>query len=161
MSIEIVSNGGAMLVPQKAQYALRGVFELAKRFGQGPVKVADIAEVQAIPPRFLEVILNQLKRAGFLDSRRGSEGGYFLTRRPELISVGEVIRFMQGDTSPVECVARSSKDRCPLYGDCVFLPMWRRVEKAVSDVYDGTTFRDLMEEEQKKRTADYVPSYTI
>ena len=113
-----------MLVPQKSQYALRGVFELAKRFGQGPVKVAEIADSQAIPHRFLEVILNQLKQAGFLDSRRGSEGGYLLTRHPGRITVGEVIRFMQGEVGPVECVAGSSKDRCRLYGDCVFLPMW-------------------------------------
>ena len=149
-----------MLVPQKAQYALRGVFELAKRFGQGPAKVADIAEAQAIPPRFLEVILNQLKQAGFLDSRRGREGGYFLTRRPERISAGEVIRFMQGDMSPVECGTRGSRSRCPLYGDCVFLPMWQRAEKAVSAVYDGTTFGDLVEKE-KNRAGEYVPDFSI
>jgi Rrf2 family protein len=106
------------------------------------------------------VILNQLKRAGFLDSKRGSEGGYFLTRRPERISAGEVIRFMQGDMSPVECGARGSRDRCRLYGDCVFLPMWQRAEKAVSAVYDGTTFGDLMEEE-KKRAGEYVPDFSI
>ena len=148
------------MVPQKTQYALRAVFELARRYGQGPVKISDTAEAQAIPPRFLEVILNQLKQAGFLDSRRGSEGGYFLTRRPEQVRVGEVIRFMQGDVGPVECVAGSSKDRCPLYGDCVFLPMWQRVEKAISNVYDGTSFQDLVEED-KKKSGEYVPGYSI
>ncbi len=149
-----------MLVPQKSQYALRAVFELAKRFGQGPAKIADIAEAQAIPPRFLEVILSNLKQAGFLDSRRGSEGGYLLTRRPEEVSVGDVITYMQGDASPVDCVAGSSKSRCPLYGDCVFLPMWQKVGKAISDVYDGTSFQDLVEEE-KKKSGEYVPGYSI
>ncbi len=149
-----------MLVPQRSQYALRAVFELAKRFGQGPAKIADIAEAQAIPPRFLEVILNNLKQAGFLDSRRGSEGGYLLTRRPEEVSVGDVITYMQGDASPVDCVAGSSKNRCPLYGDCVFLPMWQKVGKAISDVYDSTNFQNLVEEE-KKKSGEYVPCYSI
>ncbi len=149
-----------MLVPQKSQYALRAVFELAKRFGQGPMKISDIAEAQAIPPRFLEVILSHLKRAGFLESRRGSEGGYSLTRPPEKLSVGDVLRFMQGDVSLVECVAGNSKGRCPLYGDCVFLPMWSEVAKAISDVYEGTSFQDLVEKD-KKKSGEYVPSYSI
>ncbi len=149
-----------MQVPQRSQYALRAVFELAKRFGQGPVKIADIAEAQAIPPRFLEVILSNLKQAGFLDSRRGSEGGYLLTRRPEEVSVGDVIGYLQGDASPVDCIAGGSKKRCPLYGDCVFLPMWQKVGKAISDVYDGTNFQDLVEEE-KKKSGEYVPGYSI
>ncbi|MHC4199380.1 MAG: RrF2 family transcriptional regulator [Planctomycetota bacterium] len=148
------------MVPQKTQYALRAVFELAKRYGQGPVKISDAAEAQAIPPRFLEVILNQLKRAAFLESRRGREGGYLLTRRPAELSVGEVMRSMQGDMSPVDCVADGSKSRCPLHGDCVFLPMWRRAGKAAADVYDSTTFQDLIEEESK-RSREYIPGYSI
>jgi len=149
-----------MLVPQKAQYALRGVFELAKRFGQGPVKVADIAEPQAIPPRFLEVILNQLKRAGFVESRRGREGGYMLSRAPEALTVGEVLRFVEGPTSPVGCIGAAAKDRCQLFGSCVFLPMWQRVQEAISGVYDGTTFQDLVDQDEANRD-EYVPAYAI
>ncbi len=149
-----------MLVPQRSQYALRAVFELAKRFGQGPLKIADIAEAQAIPPRFLEVILSQLKQAGFLESRRGSAGGYFLTRRPDEVTVGDVMRYMQGETSPVDCVAGGSDKRCRLYGNCVFLPMWQKVADAITDVYNGTSFQGLVEEE-KKRSGEYVPHYSI
>jgi len=149
-----------MIVSHKTDYALRAVFELAKRFGQRPAKIAKIAEEQAIPQRFLEAILSQLKQAGFLESRRGNEGGYLLTREPERISVGDVIRPMQGDTSPVDCAAKGSKRRCPLHGDCIFLPMWERVEAAIARVYDGTTFQALLAEE-KKRSERYVPSYSI
>jgi DNA-binding IscR family transcriptional regulator len=60
----------------------------------------------------------------------------------------------------VDCVAGSSKSRCPLYGDCVFLPMWEKVGKAISDVYDSTNFQDLLEEE-KKKSVEYVPGYSI
>jgi len=150
-----------MLVSQKCQYALRAVFELAKRSGEGPVKIAEIAKAQAIPPRFLEVILSQLKQGAFVASQRGSEGGYFLVRAPHQLSVGEVIRFVQGPLGPVLCVAETTEENsCPLYGDCAFLPMWEKVKKAVSDVYDNTTFRDLVDQE-KQKVGEYVPVYSI
>ncbi|MFW6107147.1 MAG: RrF2 family transcriptional regulator [bacterium] len=149
-----------MLISQKCQYALRALFELAKRRGQGPVRIADIAQAQAIPPRFLEVILGQLKQAGFVRSRRGNRGGYELDRPPESLAVGEVIRFVEGPIAPVVCAADKSRSACPLYGDCVFLPMWERVKGAISEVYDHTTFQDLVEQEARKGE-EYVPSYTI
>ncbi len=84
-----------MLVSQKCQYALRAIFELAKRTGQGPVKIAEIAEAQAIPVRFLEVILSQLKQGRFAVSQRGSEGGYQLARPPQELTVGEITRVAE------------------------------------------------------------------
>lgn len=149
-----------MLISQKCQYALRAIFELAKRSGQGTAKIAEIAEAQAIPVRFLEVILSQLKQAGFVVSQRGSKGGYLLARSPNALTVGEVMRFIQGPVGPVECVAGGSKDRCPLYGDCAFLPMWERVRQAISDVYDNTTFQDLVNQE-KQKAGRHVLCYSI
>ncbi len=150
-----------MLISQKCQYALRAVFELAKREGRGPVKIAEIAKLQAIPVRFLEVILSQLKQGGFVASQRGSEGGYYLLRDRRELTVGEVIRFVQGPVGPVGCVSETATgNSCPLYGDCAFIHMWERVNKAVSHVYDNTTFQDLIDEEQRKAKG-YVPSYTI
>ena len=149
-----------MQVPQKCQYALRAIFELGKRYGDGPVKTAEIAGAQAIPARFLEVILSQLKRGGFVESRRGSQGGYYLAAPPGEITVGQVIRFVEGPIGPVACVTDNGNNACPLSGDCVFQPMWEKVGKAMSDVYDGTTFEDLVEQE-RERVKGYVPSYTI
>ena len=146
------------MVSQKCQYALRAIFELAKHYGDGPVKIARIAKLQAIPLRFLEVILAQLKQAGFVDSQRGVEGGYFLLRPPGDLAVGEVIQFIEGPIGPVECIARETK--CPLYGGCVFQPMWEKARKAVSDIYGGTTFEDLVGNEIRMRS-HYVPSYSI
>ncbi len=147
-------------VSQKCQYALRAVFELAKRYDQGPAKISEIADAQAIPIRFLEVILNQLKQGGFTDSRRGKEGGYTLIKPPRDLTVGDIIRFVEGPLGPVECVNAKPMERCPLRGDCVFLPLWERVKEAVSEIYDSTTFQDLVEEE-RKRSEHYVPQYTI
>ena len=140
-----------MLVSQKSQYALRSIFELSKHYGKSPVKIANIAQVQAIPPRFLEVILSQLKQLGIVDSRRGSEGGYFLIRSPKELTVGDVMRSIQGSYDPVACIEGGSKDRCPLYGDCVFLPMWKEVRNAISGIYDNTTFQDLINNEREKK----------
>ena len=103
------------MVSQKCQYALRAVFELAKRHGRGPVRIGDVAKAQAIPPRFLEVILNQLKQAGFVESRRGNEGGYLLARAPERLTVGEIVRFVEGPIRPVTCTPDSTETACSLH----------------------------------------------
>ena len=134
-----------MFMSQKCQYALRAIFYLAKDHTYGPVKISKIATTQAIPQRFLEGILLQLKHGGFVNSQRGNEGGYFLVQSPEVLTVGEIIRFIQGPLAPVSCVMSDSKScRCILYEGCVFLPMWEKVQKAISDVYDSTTFQDLV-----------------
>lgn len=149
-----------MSLSQKCQYSLRAVFELAKHYGRGPVKISDIATKQAIPTRFLEVILNQLKQAGFVESRRGSMGGYVLTRPPESLTVGDVIRYVEGPLSPVPCMTSTSSKSCPLQGDCAFFPMWERAREALSKVYDTTTFEHFIEEERKRKEV-YVPDYCI
>jgi len=149
-----------LLVSQKCQYAVRATFELAKRYGNGPVRIADIAEAQAIPVRFLEVILNQLKQGGFVLSHRGSRGGYLLARPPAELTVGDIIRFIEGPLGPVICAMGSSKSDCRLYGECVFLPMWERVRAAISGVYDQTTFQSLVEMDAL-RTEEHALSYSI
>lgn len=149
-----------MSVSRKCQYALRGVFELAKRYGTGPTSVSEIAAAQEIPVRFLELILRELKQAGLLDSQRGPRGGYVLAADPRALTVGEVVRFIDGPLGPVDCVAEGEGAACGLQGRCAFLGLWRRVRDAVADVYDSTTFQDLIDEEAALREA-YVPSYTI
>ena len=132
------------MVSQKCQYAIRATFELAKRQGQGPVKISEIAEAQAIPLRFLEVILNQLRQGGFVQSRRGVEGGYYLIRKAEDLTVGDIIRFIEGPTGPVACLSDKSETKCSLHGNCVFILMWKRVAQAESDIYNQTSFQDLL-----------------
>jgi len=141
-----------MLISKKSRYALKAVFELAKHNGEGPVKIADIAKPQAIPQRFLEAILVQLKQAGLVESRRGSDGGYQLARDPEKVTVGDVLRIVQGLPEPVECVGKPDAS-CPMSMNCVFIPMWEKMMNAITDVYDSFTFKDLINEEKKGRIA--------
>jgi Rrf2 family protein len=148
-----------MNVSQKCQYALRAIFELSKRVGQGPIRVGEIAEVQAIPPRFLEIILGQLKQAGYVQSRRGARGGYFMAVDPAVLSVGEIIRFIDGPFAPVKCIGGGDNNACPLRGKCAFMGLWGRAQAAVEGVYDSMTFEDLIREE--KSSEKFVDNYCI
>ncbi len=135
-----------MLFSQKNQYALRAIFELAKHRGKGPVKSAAIAEAQNIPVRFLEAILNQLKKCGLVESKRGYTGGFVLASDPADITVGDVFRCIDASLGLVECVAcMSSKEECPLEGQCSFYPMWQKVQSAVHCVFEKTSILDLIE----------------
>ncbi|MGO9569175.1 MAG: RrF2 family transcriptional regulator [Desulfomonilaceae bacterium] len=147
-----------MPISQKTQYAVRAVFELAKRQGRGATKIGEIAEAQAIPQRFLENILNHLKGGGFVESVRGKEGGYLLARPAQELTVGKILRFVEGPLSPVECMVDGKKVPCSMYGHCAFRSLWKRAEKALEEVYDGTTFEELVLEEAndcRERGADY------
>ena len=139
------------IAPKKRQYALRAVFELAKHRGRGPTKISEIADAQAIPVRFLEVILHQLKGSGLIDAKRGFTGGYFLTRAPEQITVGEIMRFMQGDAAPSDCAACVTKAECPFEHRCAFSSMWNRVDRAIMQVYNETTIQDLLDNDRRLR----------
>jgi len=140
-----------MNVSQKCQYALRAIFELAKRKGHGPITAAEIANSQAIPRGFLEVILVELKKAGFINSRRGMRGGYQLAVLPGALTVGAIISSVDGPVAPIKCVADTNATDCPLYGTCAFLPLWERVKGAVTEIYDSTTFQDLLDHETTGR----------
>ena len=142
-----------MDVSVKGEYALRAVFDLAGRGGPDPVKIAEIAARQRIPQKFLELILSQLKQGGFLGSRRGADGGYFLARPPRNITVGDVLRHIDGPISPGR-----KQQRGNLPPDSPFPELWPEVERALSSVIDKTTFADLVsrwKEKNARRVANW------
>ncbi|MFZ5571626.1 MAG: RrF2 family transcriptional regulator [Thermodesulfobacteriota bacterium] len=143
-----------MLVTKKTQYTLRALLELAKQYGNGPIKIAAIAEAQSIPMRFLEVILNQLKPTGWLVSKRGHYGGYQLSRPPQRINVGDVIRFLSRNHGSEYCTLNVRRFDCGLNGACAFLPMWQKVQESMFDVFDRTTLENLMENEKVAMEAE-------
>lgn len=149
-----------MAISQKCQYAVRAVLELAKKRGQGPIPISEIAAKQAIPPRFLEIILNELKQHGLVESRRGVQGGYMLAAEPQDINVGQVIRLIDGPTDPVKCIAEQGDPSCPLRSQCALIELWTRAKKAMDDVYDSADFATLVERERDMEV-NRVASYTI
>ena len=147
-----------MQVTQKSLYALRAVFELAKCSDQGPKKIADIASAQAIPQRFLESILSQFKQVGFFESCRGNDGGYILIPSPNELAVGQVMEFIQGPVGPPGCLIDKSRvNACSLRSGCIFMGMWKKIHDAILDVYNDTTFYDLMKQ-GKEQTPPCVTS---
>lgn len=137
-----------MIISVKSEYALQAVFDLA---GQPPgelVKIAEIANRQKIPQKFLELILSDLKQGGFVESRRGAEGGYRLARPADQILVGEVLRFMEE--------GRQNKRAA----DGPFANLWARVDGAISAVVDRTTFAELAREWKQSQTR-YVANWDI
>ncbi|MGD2272836.1 MAG: Rrf2 family transcriptional regulator [Desulfobacterales bacterium] len=135
-----------MINTQKNQYAIRAVFELAKHRGQGPIKIHVIAQAQKIPTRFLEIILNQLKHGGLLESKRGFYGGYTLIRPPSEITVGEIVRLMDRSSESLYRMTGIVRDDNKYSGDGIFLSMWTKAHKAMIDVLDNTTIQNLLEQ---------------
>jgi Rrf2 family transcriptional regulator, cysteine metabolism repressor len=141
-----------MNISVKGQYALYAIFDLAlQKFGD-PIKIADIAQRQKIPQKFLELILAGLKQGGFVESRRGAEGGYLLARSSEAITVGQVMRYVEGAKSAKTARKKSAADP--------FAETWRRVDQAVSDVIDQTTFAELVRN-WREQQSKYVPNWEI
>ncbi|OHB63862.1 MAG: hypothetical protein A2Y77_09245 [Planctomycetes bacterium RBG_13_62_9] len=145
-----------MNLSQKCQYAVRAVLELAKSYGQGPVAISEIATNQAIPQRFLENILNELRPTGLVQSRRGIQGGYLLAKDPSTITVGEIIRLVEGPLDPVKCVGNQNIECCPLKEKCSLIHLWNRAKAAVEEVYDSVTFKQLVDEERELERANVV-----
>jgi len=140
-----------MSVSSRCYYAIRAIYALAEHGSDAPLKIGEIAARQKIPVRFLEVILGQLKGGGFVQSRRGAEGGYLLARAAASITVGEVMRYVDGPIAPVDCVSQMQPGECQFHGDCDFFGFWGRVRQAVSDVVDRTTFADLVRENRERK----------
>jgi Rrf2 family protein len=145
-----------MNISVKSEYALKAIFDLAAQsliLPRGskmpPVKIADIAKRQKIPQKFLELILAGLKQNGFVDSRRGAEGGYLLAKQPDSITVGEVLRAVES--------ARGGGKRGK---EDPFGPIWQRVDAAVSGVLDETSFGELARS-WKAKHGKYIPNWEI
>lgn len=143
---------GPLNISVKGEYALHAVLDLAQRDSSSPIKIATIARRQKIPQKFLELILATLKQGGFVESRRGAEGGYMLARSADQITVGQVLRFVEGSRTAKGVVRR--KEENP------FSDMWKKIDDAVSGVLDNTTFAQVAREWRERQTA-YVPNWEI
>ncbi|UCE49104.1 MAG: Rrf2 family transcriptional regulator [Phycisphaerales bacterium] len=144
-----------MKLSRKCQYALKAVFELAWRNPGKPVKTCRIAEAQRMSTRFTETILNELKHGGYVESRRGSAGGYLLARDAAELTVREVIEYIQGPISLVPEATEGGLSEAFL-GNEAFKELWQQVNEAVCEVCDGKTFADLVESERAARESSAV-----
>ena len=132
---------------QKTKYALQALQVLAREHGKGPILISELAGKDAIPKKFLEVILLELKNQGILQSKKGKGGGYFLRRPPEKITLGQVIRVFDGPLAPLPCASESAFmkcDECRDVATCGTRFVMKEVRDAMAKIVDGTTLADLL-----------------
>ena len=140
-----------MKISTKGRYALRLMLDLAVHGGtEGEmIPVRRIAQRQDISDKYLEQIITQLSRAGYVRSFRGAQGGYLLAVPPEQITVGMILRVMEGSLAPVACLGQEP-NRCPRAETCTTLAVWRELQTAIESVVDGITLADLAKEDREK-----------
>src|SRR5579864_3928452 len=130
------------MLTRRGKYGLKAMVALAKEQGRGPVLTSDLAEQEAIPKKFLENILLALKHRGLVHSRKGPHGGYQLGRAPEQISVGDVIRALDGPLALVSCVSQTAYapcEECVTERDCAVRRLFQQVRDETARILDGTT----------------------
>jgi Rrf2 family protein len=142
-----------MKISKKGEYAVKAMVELAVNFDKGePVTlINEVARRKGIPKKYLEQILLSLKRAGLLDARRGVGGGYSLSSPPEEVSLGQILRAVEGPIAPVSCTSISVHASCPDESLCGLKDVMLDVRDAISSILDNTSLKELV-----KRTNDLI-----
>jgi Rrf2 family cysteine metabolism transcriptional repressor len=150
-------------VSSRAHYGLRAMTELAKAYGSGPLALSEIARVEGLPAAYLEQLVAELRKAGLVGGVRGLHGGYTLTRAPSQITVGEVVRALEGPIAPVECTAEDyAAGSCQREPDCLSRAVWQRVKESIDAVLDATTLQDLLDGREGSRTMlPVLPTATL
>ena len=132
-----------MRIPMRVDYGVRALVELAMRYGDGPVQTAVIAYRQGIPESYLERLMSELNKSGFVHSRRGPQGGHSLARTPQQINLYEIMRELDGNASPLDCLSLPTD--CMFAGCCAQKEIWQSVEDSIQQVLEGTTLAHLAE----------------
>ena len=150
------------MLSKKTRYGIQSALYLAKKYGQGAVLISELATNERIPQKFLESILLELKNKGILQSKKGKGGGYALARDPEKITLGEVIRTLEGPLAPVSCVSHTAYSKCEECLDentCGIRMVMKDVRDAMANILDNTTLKDVIRKVENK-TKD-VMTYVI
>ncbi|MCX5781216.1 MAG: Rrf2 family transcriptional regulator [Elusimicrobia bacterium] len=148
-----------MKITYKGDYALKIILDLALLYNQGKTSIKEISKRQDIPRKFLEQIVTILKSAGYLKTERGSGGGISLSKDPAKITLGEIIRLIEGPTSPITCVSRSKYTKCDFEAKCALRTVFEKIRDRTSEIIDKTTFKDMVDKTkslQKNIHPDYV-----
>lgn len=136
-----------MKLSTKGRYGLRAVIDLALHCDDEAIALSSIAERQNISISYLEQLIAKLKKAGIVESKRGAQGGYILAKSPEEISVGDILRALEGDLHPVDCAEiYGGKSTCSSSDLCVTKYVWKRISDSINDAVDALMLSELVEE---------------
>lgn len=143
-----------MKISTKGRYALRLMLDLAVNGNGENISIKDIASRQGISIKYLEQIIMQLNKAGYVRSARGAQGGYMLTKPPKEYTVGMILRLMEGEFAPVSCL-EGDENTCSRADLCVTVEVWEKIQRAVEGVVDHITLEDLVNRYQEKSQINY------
>ncbi len=139
-----------MKISKNGQYALLSVADLAMHMGDGHDSIANIAERQHIDPRYLGQIFFALKNAGIIAAIRGKSGGYYLSKAPEELTAGDVVRAIEGELAPTQCsLDDSAAQHCETYDACITRTLWQSIAREINDTLDSITIADIIDEYRK------------
>ena len=139
-------RGEYMKLSTKGRYGMKAMFDLALHGDKSPLPLKTIAERQEISEAYLEQLISSLRKAGLVNSVRGSQGGYKLAYPPEEITVGSVIRTLEGSMAPSACVTEEKPLDCKKADSCVIRPIWEKMRESVDNVIDSITLQDMLED---------------
>lgn len=134
-----------MILSTKGRYGLKIMYELALNYGKGPMSLKEIALRQQLSETYLEQLIVPLKKTGLVTSIRGAQGGYKLTKKPEEITVGQIIRTLEGPLAPSECVI-DDEPECTRAEYCVTRLIWEKIMESINNVVDSITLNDMVED---------------
>lgn len=136
-----------MKLSTRSRYGTRMVLDIAMHGDEGPVRISDISERQGISVKYLEKLIRPLKLGGYVQSKRGPKGGHKLTRKPNEITVGEIVRLLEGELLLTECAR--DKGVCPISEDCLTRRIWIEASEVMYDRLNAINFQELMDEAQR------------
>lgn len=143
-----------MKISTKGRYALRMLLDLAEHGNERYVALKDIAERQGISKKYLEQIVPLLNKADILQTNRGFQGGYMLTKAPDKYTVGSILRITEGSISPVACLDHDPS-QCERSDNCMMLGVWKGLNKVISEYLDGITLQDILDQHKERYINEY------
>lgn len=143
-----------MKLSTKGRYGLRALIDLAQYSGEAPVSITSISARQDISERYLEQLMSMLKKAGLVKSIRGAAGGYILAKPADEISVGDVLRALEGGLEPVDCAGLDPEGSCKAADSCVTKYVWQRINESINRTVDEIMLSQLVEESRKKNCTE-------
>lgn len=139
-----------MKLSTRGRYGLKAMFQLALHYGKGPIPLNIIAEEQNLSESYLEQLFSALRKEGLITSVRGAKGGYMLSSKPELITVGQILRCLEGDMAPSECVMEDNVSQCDNEKNCVTKLVWLKIKDSVDNIIDSITLQNMIDDSESK-----------
>ncbi|HSH37065.1 Rrf2 family transcriptional regulator [Schnuerera sp.] len=135
-----------MRLSTRGRYGLKAMFQLALHYGEGPIPLSSIANAQELSENYLEQLVSTLRKAGLLNSVRGAQGGYMLAMSPKDITVGSILRVLEGDMAPADCVIENANG-CEKEDNCVTKLVWIQIRDSINQVIDSISLQDMLNEQ--------------